>query len=299
LISEAAANIMSESFDFPELWSASDACAARRLEAAAHTGDLSDGLFAIEGADTDAITQGLTQLEAWGGDVWSYYTALRRADRPPTPATQLAALRAVLADAAGLRGDCEDYYHPRNSSLTHTLTQRRGLPILLSCVWIEVGKRADIAVEGVGLPGHFLVRIGHGPDAVLADPFDRGALRLPSCCANIVRCVSRDQLPWRDSFLDPVSPASIFERVLRNLICAHERRQDAPALYRYARLMAALCPQDIDAHLLFAHVAEAVGDAPAARLAYATICERFPNTDGAQVSTQRLDLLDKRHRCLN
>jgi regulator of sirC expression with transglutaminase-like and TPR domain len=296
---------MSVSFHFPELWSTADDCAAQRLEAAAQVGDLASGLFAIEGACAEVIAQGQEQIEAWGAQVWERCGAVRPRDgsgEPDTLGAQYAALKAVLGEDAGLCGDCEDYYHPRNSALSAVLTRRRGLPILLSCVWIEVGRRAGVHVEGVGLPGHFLVRVGtiqNGQGGVIADPFDRGALREEEACAQIVRCASKGKLPWRPSFLDAVNPSSIFERVLRNLICAHERRQDAPALYRYTRLMASLCPQDIDVHMLHAHVAEAVGDLCAARRVYAAVCDRFPQTEGAQVSAQRLDLIDKRRRCIN
>ncbi|MDF1597717.1 MAG: transglutaminase-like domain-containing protein [Acidimicrobiia bacterium] len=66
------------------------------------------------------------------------------------------ALRRVVAISEGLGGDVDDYHHPDNSFLHRVLDRRKGIPISLSVIWIEVGRRAGLEVQGVGLPGHFL-----------------------------------------------------------------------------------------------------------------------------------------------
>ena len=65
------------------------------------------------------------------------------------------------------RGDREDYYDPRNSFLNEVLSRRLGIPITLSLVYTEVGKRLGVPLVGVGMPGHFLVRISSGQELVL------------------------------------------------------------------------------------------------------------------------------------
>ena len=72
------------------------------------------------------------------------------------PAAEVEVLRELLARRHGFSGDREEYDHPDNSMLDLVLERRKGLPILLSTVYVEVARRAGIAVAGVGLPGHFV-----------------------------------------------------------------------------------------------------------------------------------------------
>jgi len=87
---------------------------------------------------------------------------------------QVEACRLVLAGRHGFTGDRDDYDQPSNSMLDLVLERRRGLPILLSAVYVEVARRAAIDLAGVGLPGHFVVaHFGVVPPLVL-DPFSGG-----------------------------------------------------------------------------------------------------------------------------
>ena len=76
-------------------------------------------------------------------------------------------LRRVVAIREGLGGDIDAYYDPRNSFLNEVMDRRKGIPITLAVIWMEVGRRAGINVQGVGLPGHFLIYAG----GQLVDPF--------------------------------------------------------------------------------------------------------------------------------
>ncbi len=88
--------------------------------------------------------------------------------------TDFAALRRRLFSEAGFRGDEETYYAEENSLLHRVLQRRRGIPITLSVVMMEVGRRAGVEVQGLGTPGHFLVR--SADTGVICDPFDGGTL---------------------------------------------------------------------------------------------------------------------------
>lgn len=98
--------------------------------------------------------------------------------RPGSPHAWAVALRDLLGERYGFHGLPDDYRRLESSLLHAVLRRRRGLPILLSVVWIEVARRAGAPVYGVALPGHFVVGFGdpHGAGAgqVLADPFDGG-----------------------------------------------------------------------------------------------------------------------------
>src|SRR5437867_3405967 len=70
-------------------------------------------------------------------------------------------LNRFLFQTRGFRGNTEDYYDPRNSYLNEVLERRLGIPITLSLVFMEVGKRLGLRLEGVGMPGHFIVKCPH------------------------------------------------------------------------------------------------------------------------------------------
>jgi regulator of sirC expression with transglutaminase-like and TPR domain len=90
------------------------------------------------------------------------------------PERRAAVLAQYLFRDCGFQGNRDDYYDPRNSFLNDVLERRTGIPITLAIVLIEVGARAGIALEGVGFPGHFLVRVRGCPDDHLLDPFFGG-----------------------------------------------------------------------------------------------------------------------------
>jgi regulator of sirC expression with transglutaminase-like and TPR domain len=83
-------------------------------------------------------------------------------------------LAHYLFEECGYHGNRDDYYDPRNSFLNDVLERRTGIPITLAVVLLEVGARVGVALEGVGFPGHFLVRPAGGADAQLLDPFFGG-----------------------------------------------------------------------------------------------------------------------------
>lgn len=91
------------------------------------------------------------------------------------PQARRAALERVLFADLALRGNDADYYDPRNSFLNDVLERRLGIPITLSVLYIAVGRRAGMNIDGVGFPGHFLARVHlNGQESVLVDPFAQG-----------------------------------------------------------------------------------------------------------------------------
>jgi len=97
-----------------------------------------------------------------------------RLDPAGSPEDRAATLAHYLFDECGYHGNRDDYYDPRNSFLNDVLERRMGIPITLALVLLEVGARAGVALEGVGFPGHFLVRVRGCADDHLLDPFFGG-----------------------------------------------------------------------------------------------------------------------------
>lgn len=131
------------------------------------------------------------------------------------PAPTLDALCQHLFRDLGFTGNREDYLDPRNSYVHEVLDRRTGIPISLSVVTMEVGRRLDVPLAGVGMPGHFLVR--HlGEPATFVDPFDGGARLTEPECELIFRTLG-GMGEWDPAYLDPVGPRAILTRMLANL----------------------------------------------------------------------------------
>ena len=183
--------------------------------------------LAAEVRDVDAPTA-LATLDALGDEL---SRALEGRER--TPAAELATVAEVLGGRHGFHGETTDYDDPDRSMLDLVLVRRVGLPILLSVLYVEVARRAEVPLAGVGLPGHFVVgHFGADPVPLLADPF-RGGAPLPVALAPaIVR-------GWtaRETAL----------RMLNNLVSAYTVRHDLGRAIRTAELRLSVAGGDREA----------------------------------------------------
>ena len=87
--------------------------------------------------------------------------------------TSLLHATRLLFDVLQFRGNEEDFYDPRNSCLNSVLMRRLGIPISLSVVYIEIARRLNKPVFGIGLPGHFIVVYQDSESRYFLDPFHR------------------------------------------------------------------------------------------------------------------------------
>jgi regulator of sirC expression with transglutaminase-like and TPR domain len=141
-------------------------------------------------------------------------------------AADAAGLARVLFQERGFTGNTVDYGDPRNSLLDEVLDRRLGIPITLSVLMIEVGRRLDIGLQGVGMPGHFLV----GADDGYFDAFAGGvALDVTACIDRFAQTQPRET--FRPEFLAPVGPRSIVDRMLNNLQHCYLARRPAAAAW--------------------------------------------------------------------
>jgi regulator of sirC expression with transglutaminase-like and TPR domain len=135
----------------------------------------------------------------------------------------------VLFETLGLSGDRESYDDPVNSYLDRVLDRRRGIPISLSVLLIEVGRRCGLRLEGVGMPGHFLVRDPAAPQ-VLIDAFEGGQVLDHSDCQRLLGAVTGTDAKLTPAMLAATGRRAILARMLANLDRSFERRADHQSL---------------------------------------------------------------------
>lgn len=146
-------------------------------------------------------------------------------------------LAAWLGEEHGFHGDTSTYYEPENSFLHKVLTRKQGLPIVLSLIYVLVGRRLGVPVYPVGMPAHFIVRIGPKKADLYLDPFDRGHILSSEQCKEWLEA---NGFGWRESFLAVVSDREFIARMLRNLINSYRQKgKDAAQreLMRYYQIL--------------------------------------------------------------
>lgn len=168
-------------------------------------------LIAEEEEPRGAVAGSLALLGEMGGE------AGRRVEANPLVAVET--LNRFMFDELGFAGDEQNYYDVRNSLLPQVLERRAGLPITLSIIYMEVARRAGLNAEGVGLPGHFIVRVCAGAGVTndtLVDPF-YGKVVDEDECQQRLDSMYGGQVVLTEKHLRAMSKREILVRVLRNL----------------------------------------------------------------------------------
>lgn len=138
---------------------------------------------------------------------------------------QLNTLSEYLFDEVGFRGNYENYYDPKNSFMNDVLERRLGIPITLSLLYIEVGRSLGVPLQGVGMPGHFLVKHAMVDDLFI-DPYQNGVLLTSAECESKFNQVTHGDLKWDERYLNPISSREFVARMLRNLKSIYLQRRD-------------------------------------------------------------------------
>jgi regulator of sirC expression with transglutaminase-like and TPR domain len=164
-------------------------------------------------------------VERYMAEIESLALRLRARLKDAGVEERIIALNEFLYEELGYWGNTDDYYDPRNSYLNEVIDRKTGLPITLAVLYMALGRRIGLPLEGVSFPGHFLVRLRMRGGVLILDPFVGGApLSEEELRARLQRVipegaaadVSVAALPL-DQFLEPASNRQILARVLRNL----------------------------------------------------------------------------------
>ena len=146
-----------------------------------------------------------------------------------TPSAAVDALNHALFELERFRGNQDQYDDPRNRFLDEVLSRRRGLPITLSVLYVEIARQLGLEAYGIGFPGHFLAKVVGVSDVaereVIVDPFFGRVLSLDDC-AERVRAAAGDHVDLDLDWLRPVSALDIYVRMLNNLKMLYLRNGD-------------------------------------------------------------------------
>jgi regulator of sirC expression with transglutaminase-like and TPR domain len=145
--------------------------------------------------------------------------------------------------SAGFTGAADSYYEPESSFIDAVLAQRKGIPISLSIVYLEVARRLGVSCAGIGYPGHFIVRCGEGENVSFVDPFHQGA-RLDR--AELLAGLRGQQLGMHaEHYLTAVTPRQIIQRMLHNLYGVYRQRHEPPRTLAVIEMLLLIEPWNV------------------------------------------------------
>jgi regulator of sirC expression with transglutaminase-like and TPR domain len=174
------------------------------------------------------------------------------------PERRLEALNRYLFESLGFKGNRDDYYDPRNSFLNDVLDRRTGIPITISTVYLEVGWRVGMPLQGVGFPGHFLVKYAGRGGEVVIDPFGRGAILTKDDCQDCLDRIFGQRVQFHPGLLAATSKRQILIRILRNLkgiyLAGNDHRRAVAAVERILIIDPGLAPEIRDRGILRMHL---------------------------------------------
>lgn len=160
-------------------------------------------------------------------------------------AAKLAALKKFFFEELGFHGGRLNYYARSNNHLNEVIDDREGMPIALSILYIEFGRRIGLNLVGVGLPGHFVAR--HEPkdgESVLIDVFEGGVTMTRQEAEE--KIFQNNGRVVRDEHFATAKPRDILIRMLSNLLRRAQDEKDAEAMFRYVDTILTLNPDDGD-----------------------------------------------------
>ena len=183
------------------------------------------------------------------------------------PLTVLHAINQVLFTEEQFHGNRNDYENPDNSYFNKVLEDRKGLPITLTLLYMEVGKRVGLPIYGIGLPYHFMAGCRLPQGMIYIDAFDGGHLLTEQECKEQIRQLVKHRIKIHSQWFKPVSHRQFLARLLNNLKHIYLEKEQYEHTLAICHLMVALVPQAASErrdrgiiHLQLKHYAKALHD---------------------------------------
>jgi regulator of sirC expression with transglutaminase-like and TPR domain len=141
------------------------------------------------------------------------------------PVNIIESINEVLFVQEGLRGNEDDYFDPRNSYLNQVLDRRLGIPISLSVIYMEVAKRINFTVQGIGFPEHFLMKHVSGDREIIIDAFQLGRILTLNDCQELLDKFHNGVVTINASLLQSMGKRAILTRMLYNLKGVYSQKE--------------------------------------------------------------------------
>jgi regulator of sirC expression with transglutaminase-like and TPR domain len=222
--------------------------------------------------------------------------ALRLKSRLAPDASVLHKLRSLnhyFFEELGFAGNVNDYHDPANSYVPDVLARRRGIPITLALLYMEIAGQIGLRAEGVSFPGHFLVKMRLPQGEVVIDPFTGQSLSRGDLEERLA--LVRQAGAMHDAFdvplglfLQAAGPRDIIGRMLRNLQQIHQDRGDAQRLLAVLDRQAVLAPRDWDTYRLRGDLLDGLGRAEEAAYDWGLYLEHTPDAADADALQRRI-----------
>ncbi|MCO4773111.1 MAG: tetratricopeptide repeat protein [Deltaproteobacteria bacterium] len=242
----------------------------------------------------------LAAEEQPGVDADSVLTALDELAAPlhiaagASPFEAIARLNQRLFGDLGFSGDRDDYYAPRNSFINQVVERRRGLPIALSVIYVEVARRAGVELDGVGFPGHFLVgtRARGDEPRFFVDPFYAGRVHTQD---DLVARLHEMKMPLEQhqSLLSPSSSRLILLRMTYNLKGSYLRLRQLPEALRQIDRVLVIAPERYEEHRDRGLLLAEAGRGSEALVSLHRYLELAPNADDRDIIIEVVRELDE------
>lgn len=155
-------------------------------------------------------------------------------------------IRAYLGQEQGFDGDAEHYYDARNSYLNEVMDRRRGIPISLSLLYMEVARRVNVSLLPVSMPGHFLLKLHSNSDDIFLDPFHGGRLTDADEARDLFHRLHQGRMQFSESMLGAGTKRQVVTRLLNNLKTAYVECDDYERALRIVELLTLVTPWDLD-----------------------------------------------------
>jgi regulator of sirC expression with transglutaminase-like and TPR domain len=156
------------------------------------------------------------------------------------------ALRYVMADKFGYRGDQESYDDLRNADLVEVIQRRRGLPVALSILYIHAARALGWRIEGVNFPGHFVIRLYGGRQAAILDPFAGGAARSIQDLRQLLKAQSNDKVELKPEHFAALENRQILIRLQNNIKVRRIQEGDLTGAERALQRMLWIAPNQVE-----------------------------------------------------
>ena len=205
-----------------------------------------------------------------------------------SPERRVGRLNSVLFHELGFDGNREDYYDPKNSFLNEVLDRRTGIPLTLCILYMEVGRRCGLQIDGVGFPGHFLCKVNLEDGELVVDPFQKGHLLGLDEIKKRLHAAVGDRVQFDARVLRAARPREILVRMLQNLRTVYEQKNDlVRALSAVDRLLL-LSPHNVRGLRDRAGICEKLGGPQAAATDLEKVLELDPQAADAAALRARV-----------